>query len=257
METMRKDTHYARIRSRHDTHDALRRNPALRFKLPVIIRFGSLTEGKADDIQINTVESIQNCSNKIRMKELFSEGKIKSPKFFSVDDVTKKKVHFPLVKKLFFRSRGQGMKLINNEEELKKVLASGRKDIYFEEYFNGSREYRLHVSELGCFYTCRKLRKTGAKERWFFNSSNCNWILEDNKLYNKPENFDAIVKECQKALKVLGLDFAAFDVRVSKDGTFVIIEANSAPSFGEITTTKYIEHLPLLINRKIEAKCAE
>lgn len=225
--------------------------------MPSIVRLGSVTQGRPGDIEINTVEGVQNCSNKLKMKEIFQAKDIISPKFFSVDEVTKKKVRFPLVKKLFFRSRGQGMELIKDAKQLQAVLATGRKDIYFEEYFSGSREYRLHVSELGCFYSCRKLRKAGAKQRWFFNNSNCTWILEDNKLYNKPANFNEIVKECQKALKALGLDFAAFDVRVAKEGTFMIIEANSAPSFGKLTTVKYIEHLPLLINRKIEAKCAE
>jgi glutathione synthase/RimK-type ligase-like ATP-grasp enzyme len=248
---MQKGLKYAKIRSRHSSHNVLRKAKQLRFLKPVIIRLGSSTAGQPGDIEINTVQAIKNCSDKLLMKELFAKAKVKSPNFFNVEEVLKTEVKYPLVKKLKFRSRGQGMQLVNNKQELDKIIAAKKDNIYFEEYFNGSREYRLHVSEEGCFYTCRKMRKKDAKERWFFNSQNCVWMLEDNVLFNKPPTFDKIVEECKKGLKALGLDFAAFDVRVGKDGTFTIIEANSAPSFAEITTQKYLEHLPILINKKI------
>lgn len=249
---MSKTSQFARVKSRHHTHDVLRGNKLLRFGKPVVIRLGSTTIGDPDAIQINTVEAIQNCSNKLLMKELFAKAKVKSPRFFTAEQITKADFKFPIVKKLKFRSRGQGMELVQDNKHLQQILSKKKEGVYFEEFFNGAREYRLHISELGCFYTCRKMRKKDAKDRWYFNSKNSVWILDTNPSFNKPPTFDKIVKECQKALKALGLDFAAFDVRVGKDGTFTIIEANSAPSFGDLTAERYLEHLPLLINKKIE-----
>lgn len=247
---------FAQIRSRHPTHRVLRRNKKLLFDRSVIVRLGSTTKTISSfSVEINSVEAVRNCSDKIRMKELFKSAGVQSPNFYSVAEMAKlKKVTFPLVKKLRFRSRGQGMELIENEAQLKEVLKrnAGRTDVYFEEYFNGSREYRLHVSALGCFYTNRKVRKTDAKERWFFNSRNCNWLLETNPEFNKPSTFNSIIKECQKGLAALKLDFAAFDVRVKKDGTFMIIEGNSAPSFGEFTAECYLKEIPKIVQYKLK-----
>lgn len=133
----------------------------------------------------------------------------------------------------------------------------------FEAYFNGVREYRLHISKNGCFYTCRKMLKsdTPKEERWHRHSDTCTWIVEDNPLFDKPVNWDEIVAECVKALTAVGLDVAAFDVRVQSAKTengkkrenvdFRIIESNSAPSFGDTTLQKYLEELPKIIQNKI------
>lgn len=194
----------------------------------------------------------------MKMKGLFRDSKTNSPKYWTIEEMKKEKTPpFPIIKKIRFRSRGKGMVFIENQKQLDEQLKKNGSDsnVYFEEYFNGCREYRLHISALGCFYTCRKVRKEGAKDRWFFNSSNSNWLLETNPKFDKPKTWDSIVKECQKGLVALGLDFAAFDVRVKKDGTFAILEANSAPSFGDtpatsVVASKYLEHLPLIVKHK-------
>ncbi len=64
------------------------------------------------------------------------------------------------------------------------------------------------------------------------------------------------------ALKSTGLDFGAVDLRVQgtvdssgkqrRAPDFIIIEINSAPSFGTVTSQKYVEHLPTLLKKKYE-----
>jgi len=227
------------------------------FPFEVIIRLGSETPGGGPGtVQINTVESVRNCSDKLRMKGLFKNHKVVSAEFWSLEEMKKvKNPTFPIIKKVRFHSRGKGMVFVENQKQLDGILKTAGNDTYFEQYFDGCREYRFHVSELGCFYTNRKVRKNDAKDRWYFNSSNCTWLLETNPNYQRPKTFDSIIKECQKGLKALGLDFAAFDVRVKKDGSFVILEANSAPSFGDnpkesLAAENYLKHLPLIINNK-------
>jgi hypothetical protein len=46
---------------------------------------------------------------------------------------------------------------------------------------------------------------------------------------------------------------AAFDVKVqSKDkNKFIIIESNSAPSFGDITLQKYVDEIPRIVKNKL------
>lgn len=233
-----------RIRSRHPSHSPLRRNKKMFVPFKSIVRFGS---SSTSDIkkELNSIEGVKVSSSKLLMKAAFKKAGVFTPEYSKspLDS-------FPQVAKKNYGSRGRGMKLLNNKEELDKFLKGNTNGYYYEEYFNGCREYRLHISALGCFYACRKMRKTDAKERWFFNNSNCVWFLESNEKFDKPKTWNTIIKHCQKALIEVGLDFAAFDVRVNKKGEFRLIECNSAPSLATVGIEKYENHIPKLLKHK-------
>lgn len=98
---------------------------------------------------------------------------------------------------------------------------------------------------------------TPENQRFQRHDDNCTWIIESNELFNKPSNWDAIVKDCVKALKAIGADVLAFDVKCtsikdSKDKVckWILIESCSAPSFGEKTTKNYVAELPKILKRK-------
>lgn len=270
------------IRSRHDSHDPLRYNnvlPLLPFKS--VVRFGSLTEYKDTiekggyRIELNTTDSIKNSSNKLLMKQCFTNNQVKTADWFifnteegifnlpDKDGIEINSLPFPIISKHIFGSRGSGNKKHDNLESLQQWMINKNLDNYiFEKFYNYNREYRLHVNKFGCFYSCRKLLKqdTPDDKRWFRNDSNCVWILEDNIAFDKPLNWNYIVEESIKALNAVGLDFGAVDVKIqsskNKKGKiidnpdFIIIEINSAPSFGEITLKKYIEVIPFLLKNK-------
>lgn len=254
-----------RIRSRHPSHKVLRKNPRLLFKDKVVYRLGSTTQTDIPQ-EINSVEGIKTSSNKWLMKTAFKEAGINTTEFYAINALPEE-IPFPILAKKKFGSKGRGMIKIDNQEELNEFLAGDTNGYYFEKYFNGSREYRLHVSPLGCFYSCRKMRKRDAEQRWFFNSLNCVWITEktkivnnsnefvsfsdeDNPEFNKPKTWDQIIEHCQRAIAAVGLDVGAVDLRVNKKGEFVVLETNSAPSFGDITSEMYLTHLPKLLKYK-------
>lgn len=252
--------YYLRIRTRHPSHRPLRKNRKLLIAgAKWAIRLGSTTEkieGIPESRILNPVSAIRTSSNKWAMKEAFEKAGVKSTKFCSVADIKKKisskDFSFPVLAKKKFGSKGKGMVKIDDSSQLNTFLKGNTSGYYFEEFFNGSREYRLHVWNGGCFYTCRKMRKNDAKERWFFNSLNCVWIEENSptNLFNKPSNWKEIVKDCIRAKNAVGLDTAAIDVRVSKKGDYRILETNSAPSLGESGIKAYEETLPLIIKNK-------
>jgi glutathione synthase/RimK-type ligase-like ATP-grasp enzyme len=102
---------------------------------------------------------------------------------------------------------------------------------------------------------------TPQDQRWRRHDDNSVWILETNEKFDKPVNWDDIVNESVKALNSVGLDIGAIDLKVQsrldkfgnvrKNPKFIILETNSAPSFGEITSQKYlIEINKLLLNKK-------
>jgi hypothetical protein len=255
------------VRTRHPSHGILRRNPLLRtFGKRILLRLGSITQLngiRPYNLEINSVDGIKNSSDKLKMKKCFDLAKVSHCFWYRFDLTSKtflkngvlnddKKtlndMFFPIIAKGRFGSRGNANTKIDNIEEFNTWLNGKDLSRYlFELYFNGAREYRLHVSKNGCFYTNRKLRKQDAEERWFFNNLNCAWMLETNPLFKKPDTWDAIVEDCVNALDAVGLDLGAFDVRTNKEGDWRIIEVNSAPSFGEITSEKYIQELNKII----------
>lgn len=269
------------VRSRHPSHDVLRTSlPRMPFRS--IVRLGSSTDlpdtvtngGKR--IECNTIQAVKNSASKRLMKQCFQRDNVLTAGWFDSNTCTAAsgltiagecaKIGFPVVAKQIHGSRGEGNYLLNTPEELTNWLRGKTLENYiFEHFYNYNREYRLHVTAEGCFYTCRKMLKSDTPEdkRWFRNDSNSAWILETNEDFDRPTNWDKIVAESVKALRAVGLDVGAVDVRVQsgdtskgkarKDPKFIIIEINSAPSFGDITAQKYMEQIPKILTAKRNA----
>lgn len=265
-----------RIRSRHDTHNVLRTKLPL-FPFRSVIRLGSTTEVNGVDVEVNTTDAVRTSANKLLMKQAFTNAGVQTADWWVIStgndgdydfenpvikqNVSASDMKYPLVAKHIYGSRGTGNTLLNNESELESWMQGKTLSNYiFEKFYNYSREYRLHVTADGCFYTCRKMLKTEATDRWFRNDSNSIWVLEDNPLFDKPVNWNNIVTDCVNALNAVGLDFGAMDVKVQSrlngDGEerenpkWIILESNSAPSFGELTTQKYLIELPKILMKK-------
>jgi hypothetical protein len=272
------------ILSRHPSHSILRAKNQTLSLLPFrsVIRLGSSTESDGR-LEINTVEAVKNSASKLLMKQKFTEAGVKTARWFkivleyegiplidydSTIDLQEANgleyLPYPIVAKSHFGSRGIGNTKFDTQEELEAWLPNKNLNNYiFEAFVKMTREYRLHVTKFGCFYTCRKLVKSDAPEdTWQKHDDVCNWVLEENPSFKKPKNWDAIVADCIKAKDALGLDICAFDVGVqgAKDGIerenpeWVIFESCSAPSFGDITGKKYIEILPKLLIDKYNNK---
>lgn len=263
------------IKSRHPSHSILRSSlPLTPFKS--VIRLGSTTEmydtvshgGKR--IEINTVDAIKISSNKRLMKEAFIQADVCTADMWTdgaLNDWANE--NFPIVAKHIYGSRGEGNTLLHNMEQLNNWLTNKNLSNYiFEKFYNYALEYRLHITEDGCFYTCRKALKsdTPEEESWYRNDANCVWLLETNPQFNKPNSWDDIIQDCVAALKQIKADILSFDVRVQSatkgNGQpreyqeYILLECNSASSLSStnddvsIVATKYIEMLPKLIIKK-------
>lgn len=256
-----------RILSRHPTANGLRRSIFSNIK--AVYRHGSTTDGNFD-YEINSVESIRNSADKLEMKKCFDLAEVNHAKWIKLQELTDdflKSIQFPenkIIIKHRLGSRGTGNYLISTKDELDKFLKSKSENLsnyIVEEFKRYVVEYRLHVSNEGCFYACRKVLKntTPKDERFQRHDDNCSWLLESNPKFNKPENWNEIVEHCIKALKTINADVLAFDVKCTstkeaqnKKCKFIIIESCSAPSFGVVTLEKYKEELLKIIKNKYE-----
>ena len=268
-------THFRpRIRSRHPSHNVLRHTennlPMMPFRSR--IRLGSTNELRKPDefpvVELNSIEAIKNSSNKLRMKSCFTEKGVKTADWWMLrQDMINLEylsgLPFPIISKSLFGSRGLGNKKHDTAEQLKAWLEGKDLSNYiFEKYYNYNREYRLHVNSEGCFYTCRKMLKTDTPQeaRWYRNDAHCVWILEDNESFDKPSNWEEVIAESVKALNAVGLDFGAIDLRIQsakksngdvrETPKFIVVEINSAPSFGDKTEEAYIQEIPKMLRDK-------
>lgn len=274
---IRKPTHFfLRILSRHPSSKGIRDKILIK-GVKAVYRHGSTTNGNFE-YEINSVESVKQSADKLLMKQAFDKAEIKHALWFHLGSeifTTKVKEWAEFLKKANFGknedyiivkqrwgSRGTGNYLIKNIVELDKFLKEKKSSLsnyIAEEYKKYSVEYRIHASEHGYFYSCRKVLKnnTPKEERFQRHDDNCSWLVETNPAFNKPSNWNEIVDDCSKAIKALGADVLAFDIKCTsikdkkdKKCKYIIIESCSAPSFGEITTQKYITEIPKIINKK-------
>jgi glutathione synthase/RimK-type ligase-like ATP-grasp enzyme len=286
---------YLLIKSRHPSHNVIRGKILVPKGYKAIFRLGSTTpinvnlKGK-QLIEINSTDSIRNSASKLLMKQCFTRAGVKTADWFTYygspnggqlflinGQPTKdnmgtqiKDLPFPIVAKSHHGSRNEGNTKLNSLEQFEAWKKGKNLNNYiFEKFYNYNKEYRLHVTRDGCFYAIRKMLKSDTPEnsRWFRNDSNCVWVLETNPQFNRPSNWDDVVAECVKALISVGLDVGAIDLRIQssekdkkkkdKAPNFIILETNSAPSFGEITAEKYTTELENIINNKIKILCVE
>lgn len=262
------------VRSRHPTHDGFR-TKNIRLPFRSVVRLGSTTDlddtisNGGNRIECNTINAIKNSSSKSLMKQCFLKNGVRTAEY--EDNLNKEKViafftknsKTGIVIKSYLGSRNNGNHYIKTKEQLTTYLEKNPiANHIVEKYYNFSREYRLHVTKERCFYTCRKMLKSDTPEnqRWYRNDNNCVWILEENENFDKPANWETIVEQSIKALNSVGLDIGAIDVRVQsakdskgkirKECDFIILETNSAPSFGDITLQRYIQEIPKVLISK-------
>lgn len=207
-------------------------------------------------IEINTVEGCIVSGDKIKMKKAFDEAGVRHAEWFTYSSprhfASKLAAFGTIIAKHKHSSRGRGIFLINTMDDFRELQRNNNlNEFVFEKYYTYSREYRVHVTKDGCFYTSRKMLITGATERWHRHSSNSVFINEENPNFCKPATWDLIVADCIKAMKQLKLDIVAFDIKVNRNGDWILLESNSAPSLKEQGIAKYKQALTQIINYKL------
>lgn len=273
------------IRSRHPSIDGLRGVILLPKK--AVYRHGSISTHESP-YEINSIQCVKTSASKLLMKEAFDKGGVKHLPWFPLNKAKlegnnltdgKTSLKFPVVVKSFYGSRGNGNFKLDSPKEFETWVAGKTRANYLvEQYYPGSVEFRIHITAHGPVYSLRKmLRDDVPKEkRWVRNDSTCVWITEytqsktpggqflsftgiESPTFDKPGNWNEIIQECKKALSAVGGDILAVDVKAQSNNgqkgrrgkvDFYILEVNSAPSMGQITTYIYKKELPRILQNK-------
>lgn len=278
------------IRSRHPSHNSLRTANIEKLPFRSVVRLGSTTPlseipNSANRVELNTVEAIKTSSNKLLMKQAFDRAEASTAPWAeanAMNAVTEEgvsfnrtsgnnpdSINFPIVAKAKYGSKGKGNTLIRTQEEFNSWRQGKTLSNYIiEKFMNYGLEFRLHISADGCFYACRKALKSDCPEdqKWRHHDDTCVWFMEhtpdgeESESFRKPNSWQNIIEDCVAALNEIGADILAFDVKVQSNQNnkgkvrdfqeFILLESNSAPSFGEVTTQKYIQQIPVVLKRK-------
>lgn len=240
-----------RIASRHPSHKAILKIGQMpMFNVRVRVRFGSTKKHRKCSIDFNSIGAINNTANKMRMKVLFREAGINSPKYFENTIEGRGYIESGMLgERIFFKtpfhSRGRGMVVYESKED---AINQGNRG-YFEQAQVSDREFRVHVmdGEMFCIDEKRP-RDTSMRRSERPEIKN----MDSGFKFRQPreEYPSEVITESIKAVEVLGLDFGAADVGLNADGVW-IYEVNSAPSLRTKTRKLYQKALVKAINRRI------
>lgn len=220
------------------------RNSKYRYKRgDVIINWGAkgFDISPVNEDNINNVRAIQLASNKLFFFEELHEEEFHDNLVSWLTD-KQSAIHFLTVvpksiiycRKSLTGQAGSGIVIATKPEEVvdAPLYTVGIKK---------AREYRAHVSNRGIFHLQQKKRRANVEERQdgLIKNHGHGWVFCTENIRPIPDNTEDILVNM---LRILGLDFAAFDFLV-KDDTVYVLEANTAPGLEGTTVKKYSEEI--------------
>lgn len=213
-----------------------------------LVRLGGQMEYAPYDIQINSTQSIRNSIDKSKQKELLLQAGL------STLPLLKEPV-FPCVIKGKVRSCGISVKVLANMDQFNKIMPALREKCQgymLEPLFNATGEYRLHCTRKEVFFMVKKIKRN--PEDVIINHENHYNVRE----FPKPRLLEQMKAECLKAMNVLDLDIACFDVMYNSSDNnkhdFTIAEANTNPELLKNTFDAYTKVLNELIELAVKKK---
>ena len=210
-------------------------------KRDVLIRMGSMVESEAGTaLAFNSIQGIRNCSNKVKMKELFRDNDIPSPDFRLDSPFTE----YPFICKKRNHSRGKGMVKVTSADLLPTRRVS---TFYYESFVDCNEEFRVHVLDKEIFHTDKKILRDGKEDTWFKNLKNYVYLP-----YNKRGFSENMREQIIKSVDCLGLTFGAVDIgRNTRTGEFWIYEVNSAPGMRPSLKRRYTNAFVAYIEKEL------
>lgn len=209
----------------------------------VVIRLGGTKNYEDYPIQVNSAESIKNSIDKLQQKKLLIKAGIKTLPLIKWEEAD-----YPFVVKGIVRSCGNSVFVTNNNREFKKATEKLKDKYIIEPLFKATGEYRLHCTRTENFFSVKKIKRN--PEDIIITSKN----HFNKRDFVKPRLYKEMQQECIKAMNVLNLDIACFDVMYNSSNPdkhdFTIAEANTNPELLANTFEAYKTALIDIINKK-------
>ena len=207
---------------------------------------------KADFIKLcdDKVLTFIACANKgIRMPKtyagplIYTELKEENYKFLKTIE---EDLGFPMIVKKVYGSLGEGVYLVNNSDELRKLYGEiYRNPILFQEYIPSSRGKSLRIMVIDQQVIGGFVRYNHVDFRSNFGET------ADGRTLPNPEKYFSFAEDIAKKLEI---EYAGIDLLIGDDEEPILCEINSNAFFEEfekVTKINVAEKVALLIKKKM------
>ena len=176
------------------------------------------------DSELNA--DISNSTNKRRMRELFAEHEVPTPKLY---DCPRYAIDqgIVLVGRPDRHMKGRGYWLCQSRDDVDRAVRGTRRKAaatHFMEFIDAPREYRVHIFK-------GKSIRISEKDTTAFH---------EYTTIKPTNNVKHVRKAAKAAIAALGLDFGAVDVLANDEQAWVL-ECNAAPGLGGSMARLYAE----------------
>lgn len=213
------------------------------FGTSVVVRLGGTMPYKDYNIHINSAEAVKNSIDKKKQKMLLIGAGLQTLPLL-------KEPAYPCVVKGIVRSGGVNVFIARDADQFRKVEQQINGGYVIEPLFEATSEYRLHCTKDEVFFAVKKQKRN--PDDIIINRDN----HFNKREFLKPRLWKQMQEECVKAMRVLDLDLACFDVMYSSKNPdkheFAIAEANTNPELLHNTYLEYLAQIKKLVYQKIE-----
>jgi glutathione synthase/RimK-type ligase-like ATP-grasp enzyme len=220
-----------------------------------IIRWGYTGDLPRINIARNfpSVQSIANCSNKLKSLQILSDAGVLVPKFWtSLEQITQERnLKYPMYSRKTHHTMGKDIIMINNRDDLAKGFRNER---YIVEGISYKKEYRIHIFNDEVISASKKYfreqlwQQIGSPQMKDLIRNNGNgwgyYDFQDNE--NVPNE---AVNQAKKAVRALGLLWGAVDIIRNKDNKYYVLEVNSAPGLRDRRVDLYVNRFKELMRQ--------
>jgi hypothetical protein len=205
--------------------------------IDTLIRWGNVDNSSLScDKELNKAEAIKKSSNKQGFIELLREKNIPTLKAFTGT--------FPCIGRTRYHQKGKGFWYCVNNQDVEKAKRQGAD--YFTEFFNKTKEYRIHIAggKVLLFSEKALTEDYRGSQTYIWNRDHGYTFRHLGKSeWLNNSNLMEMQRQCKKAMEILALDFGAFDVLYSNTmNRFVIIEVNTSPALSPLAIEKYCQY---------------
>jgi len=195
-----------------------------------LVRYGCVMKSGPVKHVLNKASAIRLASNKPEARKTLADAGV------SVPPNTPGK--FPKVVRRNTHMKGKYFYVANNEEELREHETKHNGQTYTSDLIDAIAEFRFHVSRWGHLLVGQK--KIKEEGRPTVNSEHV-WNHDNGYVFKlltfkNLERYGSIAVE---AVKALGLDFGAVDVKMDGQGNLYVLEVNTAPAGAGIVKRVY------------------
>ncbi len=205
----------------------------------LILRYGNSREVDVSETNVNSIEFITACADKLEFSRLMNENNIVSPHFIKMNESPRE---YPVIIRTKMNASGaRGIYVIENEEEFQNMFSY---NYWWTKFYPTKFEIRAHIflHGDGNVSVPRIFRKVGRdSKRPIRNNEDYSYKLRRVNRYKKAM---PVIKKIAGLMREKEGKFFALDMGWSSElKKYVIFEANSAPGINDNTAKLYAKFL--------------